>query len=194
MCDRGGGCTNAADATLALKKIQSVLPNRSTSAGLPRWPGLNSARPQLFGKNSAIGYGYCTDYVKLEYKSATGKDLPFLGNAATWYDQALKTKGFATLPASDISKAPPGSFAVWSDGGYGHVGIVKSNDGVSSITFAEANWGAVETNGKSAEAAKFLRDEAITSRFNIVDINSRSYASATLRSNKYKLIGFIIPQ
>ena len=176
-----------------IHKIADILPNESTSAGLPEWPGLNSDKPQDYGEDSAIGHGYCTDYVKLAYKTATGIALPFTGNASGWYGQAKNTEGFRVIPATDISKAPPGAIAVWDNGGYGHVAFVKSNDGANSITFAEANWGKIDTEGKTEDAITFLRKEAITRRFNRVDLHPKTYADAQIRSPNYKLLGFMIP-
>jgi surface antigen len=180
-----------------VSKIATALPDKSGgSAGSPAWPWKDrAATGTVPPKDSAVGYGYCTDYIKNTYKTTTGTDLGLGGHAKDWIERAkAQPDRFTVLPASDIAKAPPGAIAVWSGGSYGHVGFVDSNDGKNSVTFAEANWGPAQKTG-NPQVDAFMKSEAITDNFNKVSINQRSYEGAASRnSGGLSLIGFILPK
>ncbi len=177
----------------SLGKITLSIPSKSGLAGLPEWEGFSMQNPETLGRNAALGHGYCTDYVKKIYTD-NEMSLPFKGDAGTWFAQAASDSNYKTLDASQIALAPAGAIAVWDNGGYGHVALVKANDGKDSISFAEANWGRVDT-ALSKPTYDYMKQEAITKSFNKVDLNTRTYNAAVERSGgEYRLVGFIIPK
>lgn len=164
-------------------KAQAAIPAGTNSAGLKGWTRgaeTKGERPE--------GRGYCTDYVRAIWPKISGKPLPDgLGDAGKWYESAQKA-GLRTAPASAISQVPPGSIAVWSDGKFGHVGVVVRNDG-AALHITEANWGRVPQS-----ATKFERENTITSSFNRHEERTLAYSAAATRSKTYKLEGFILPE
>lgn len=178
------GLASSASQFLELgKKAQAAVPAKTASAGLKGW-----TRGQEKKGETPEGKGYCTDYVRAIWPKVTGKPLPAnLGDAGQWYQNAQKA-GLKTAPKTAIEQVPPGAIAVWSDGKFGHVGVVIRNDG-KSLQVSEANWGPLASG-----ATKFEKDNVITSRFNRHDERTLKYADAETRNGNYKLEGFILPE
>lgn len=120
----------------ATRAVVGKIPAKGSPAVDKTWSGWDVLKKGgVPADNSAVTYGYCTDYVRSVFSNA-GNQIPFGGNASQWFERAKahNTK-FTLLEPSQIGRVPAGAIAVWGNRANpmdpnkpGHVAIVSNND------------------------------------------------------------------
>jgi surface antigen len=191
----------------AARSIATHIPTPGSKAVEKSWPGFSELRNgRTPAPDSALGYGYCTDYVRSVYARAN-QPLALSGDAARWIESARhQGDKFVILDPSQIERVPAGAIAVWGNRNDptkpGHVAIVQGNDHAQkTIRFSEANLGGrYPANGLGSEQVAYLQKEFITANFNVVTEVDRSYQAAQSRAARpavnhdLDLLGFIVPK
>lgn len=160
---------------------------------------LVEAKTASSGRQAAAGQGQCTDYARAlfsEVKSSNAPKLPTgIGDAKDWYAFARTSKDdkYATAVPGAIARVPPGSIVVWGaseKNPYGHVGVVKTNDGTGKMTITEMNYGGNfdPATGRTSNVGK-VTEKTLSYQ----EIQKRPVYKDGQLSSAYPLQGFILP-
>jgi surface antigen len=123
--------------------------------------------------------GYCTYYAATQFDSvAPSPKLNWHGDAGDWLENAASAGWATSVNAHD---AEVNALIIWTDGRYGHVGVVSRVDR-DMITVNEMNWGKV-----------IISKDAITENFNKVT-STRLPISNLNRGKTYTFTGYIFPR
>ena len=117
-------------------------------------------------------YGNCTYYAAIQFdQRAPSPGVNWRGNASAWLNNA-QAAGWLTSNLICVNSAPNGTIAVWDDGGYGHVAVVRYWNS-AGLQIDEMNW----------------------YRFNVVDSRWLTWQQAQRigKYGQYRLVGFIFP-